>query len=260
MLRSLLTVQNLCVSYLSVKDHGHAFPVLDQISVEISRGRTLGIVGESGSGKTTLGRAIMHLVPITSGKIYYADHEIGALEEKDFFPYRKKIQMIFQDPFGSLDPRMTVQQILLEPLRIHFKHFSKAQYQNRIRELLEQVQLPTSALNRHTHEFSGGQRQRIGIARALAVEPELLICDEPVSALDVSIQAKIVNLLKDLQQQLNLTYLFISHDLAIVHHISDAIVVLHHGRTVEQISKHDFCSHPHTPYTQQLIQSVPEIE
>lgn len=232
---------------------------LDNVSLHLSYGETLGIVGESGSGKTTLGRSIIRLVPIDSGEIYFNDRCISALSDNEFFPYRKKIQMIFQDPFDSLNHRMTVEQILREPLDIHFKHLSKKQKYLRILDLLEKVHLPKNCLKHYPHEFSGGQCQRIGIARALSVEPQLLICDEPVSALDVSIQSQIVNLLKDLQEQLGLSYLFISHDMAIVRYISDAVAVIHHGKIVEYDSVKNIYNNPKDDYTKKLLSSVPEI-
>ena len=254
----LLAVDRLCVSYFdsSIKKNNYA---VNQVSFQLKQRETLGIVGESGSGKTSLGRAIIRLAPITSGTISFKGQPIVALSAGQFFPYRKKIQMIFQDPFGSLNPRMTLETILKEPLEIHFKHFSQQQQHKRILELLDQVHLPKTALKRYPSEFSGGQRQRIGIARALAVEPELLICDEPVSALDVSIQAQIINLLVELQKELSLTYLFISHDMAIVRHISDHVAVMQNGRFVEQAPTETLYTHPQHPYTQTLLNSIPEI-
>lgn len=193
---------------------------VDGVSFYIKRGETLGLVGESGCGKTTAGRTIMRLYEPTEGEIIYEGTDIAKLSQKDFIPYRKKIQMIFQDPYASLDPRMTVSDIIGEPLDIH-RIASGKERQDRIFELLETVGLGKNHANRYPHEFSGGQRQRIGIARALAVLPELIICDEPISALDVSIQAQIVNMLEDLQNDIGLTYLFIAHDLSMVRHISD---------------------------------------
>jgi ABC-type uncharacterized transport system, duplicated ATPase component len=209
---------------------------VDGISFEVPRGKTVGLVGESGSGKTTTGRAISRLVPISSGEISYEGRVLNGLSGREFLPYRKKLQVIFQDPFGSLNPRMTIFSIIAEPLDIHFKQWSRSQKQERVAELLEKVGLNTDLMQRYPHQFSGGQRQRIGIARALAVEPEFIICDEPVSALDVSVQAQIVNLLQDLQEELGLTYLFIAHDLAVVEHISDEVLVMTEGKIVEQAS------------------------
>ena len=259
----LLSIDKLCVSYQKagsrVFGRKSKHLVLDSVSLKLASGKTLGIVGESGSGKTTLGRAIIKLVPIDSGEMYFEDRCISALKDKEFFPYRKKIQMIFQDPFDSLNPRMTIEQILHEPIDIHFKEISKEKKRLRIFDLLDKVCLPKTCLTRYPHEFSGGQRQRIGIARALSVEPRLLICDEPVSALDVSIQAQIVNLLKDLQEQLGLSYLFISHDMAIVRYISDSVAVVHNGKVVEYNSAENVYNHPKDAYTQKLLSAVPEI-
>lgn len=257
----LLTVDRLSVNYFNLfsKFSSKKCYAVNQVSFEIKEKETLGIVGESGSGKTSLGRAIIRLAPMTSGNIYFRNSLISQLSTRQFFPYRKKIQMIFQDPFDSLNPNMTLEAILKEPLEIHFKQLTKQQQQKRILELLDQVCLPKNALNRYPNEFSGGQRQRIGIARALAVEPELLICDEPVSALDVSIQAQIINLLVDLQKQLSLTYLFISHDMAIVRHVSNSVAVMKNGCLVEQGSADKIYTQPQHPYTKALLASVPEI-
>lgn len=257
----LLAVDKLCVSYLDVSKQsiGKFNSVVKKVSFCLKQKETLGIVGESGSGKTSLGRAIIRLAPIISGNIFFKGQPIATLSTCQFFPYRKKIQMIFQDPFGSLNPRMTLERILQEPLEIHFKHFSQRQQYKRILELLDQVHLPKTALKRYPNEFSGGQCQRIGIARALAVEPELLICDEPVSALDVSIQAQIINLLVELQKELSLTYLFISHDMAIVRHISDYVAVMQNGYFIEQAPTETLYTHPQHPYTQTLLNSIPEI-
>ena len=229
---------------LSVRDLQVHFPIkggvlqrtvdyvraVDGVSFDVPRGKTVGLVGESGSGKTTTGRAIARLVPITAGTIAYEGQDLAHLSRSAFFEYRKKIQVIFQDPFGSLNPRMTIYSIIAEPLDIHFKDWSKAQKIARVADLLEKVGLSADFMQRYPHQFSGGQRQRIGIARALAVEPEFIICDEPVSALDVSVQAQIVNLLQDLQEELGLTYLFIAHDLAVVEHISDEVLVMTEGK------------------------------
>ncbi len=239
-----------------VVDHVRA---VDEVSFVVRRGTTVGLVGESGSGKTTIGKAIVKLVPVTSGSILYDGRDISALSLRAFFPYRKKIQVIFQDPFNSLNPRMTVAAILGEPLEIHFPELNTAGQRERAAELLQKVGLKPEHLDRYPHEFSGGQRQRIGIARALAVEPELIICDEPVSALDVSVQAQIVNLLQDLHQELGLTYLFIAHDLAVVEHISDAVLVIKEGRIVEQATAEEIYRNPHHPYTRRLLAAVPRL-
>ena len=232
---------------------------VDGIDFSVPRGKTVGLVGESGSGKTTTGRAIARLVPATAGSVRYDGVDLVGLSNRAFFPYRKQIQVIFQDPFGSLNPRMTVFSIIAEPLEIHFKGWSRAEKEARVAELLERVGLDSSYMRRYPHQFSGGQRQRIGIARALAVEPTFIICDEPVSALDVSVQAQIVNLLQDLQEALGLTYLFIAHDLAVVEHISDEVLVMHEGRLVEQASAEAIYENPQHPYTRKLLAAVPRL-
>ena len=232
---------------------------VDGISFDVHRGKTVGLVGESGSGKTTTGRAIARLVPITAGSVRYEGRDLATLSRRDFFAYRKKIQVIFQDPFGSLNPRMTIYSIIAEPLDIHFKDWSKSQKQARVVDLLEQVGLSAEFMQRYPHQFSGGQRQRIGIARALAVEPDFIVCDEPVSALDVSVQAQIINLLQDLQDELGLTYLFIAHDLAVIEHISDHVLVMTEGKIVEQASAEEIYSNPQHPYTVKLLEAVPQV-
>ncbi|MDR2462324.1 MAG: ATP-binding cassette domain-containing protein, partial [Verrucomicrobiales bacterium] len=216
-------------------------------------------VGESGSGKSTIGKSIVQLVSISGGEIAYDGVTVSGLRGREFLPYRKRIQMIFQDPYNSLNPRMTVEQIIGEPLDIHFKKMSGARRRARIGELLELVGLQKSHAARYPHEFSGGQRQRIGIARALAVEPEFIICDEPVSALDVSVQAQIVNLLQDLQQRLGLTCLFISHDLAVVEHLCDYVLVLNEGKIVEHGKPEQIYQSPRHSYTRKLLDAVPQI-
>jgi peptide/nickel transport system ATP-binding protein/oligopeptide transport system ATP-binding protein len=232
---------------------------LDEVSLQIEKGTTLGLVGESGSGKTTLGRVIVRLVDPTSGLVRYNGQEISSLKGAELRPYRKKIQMVFQDPYNSLNPRLRIGTILAEPLEIHFPQMSASDRTARVTELLRLVGLDPTHASRFPHEFSGGQRQRIGIARALAVEPEFIICDEPVSALDVSVQAQIVNLLMDLQEKFNLTYLFIAHDLAVVEHVSDQIAVLEHGKLVEQGSSEKITTQPTHPYTQRLLASIPSL-
>jgi peptide/nickel transport system ATP-binding protein/oligopeptide transport system ATP-binding protein len=258
---------------LSVRDLKVHFPVkggvlqrtvdlvkaVDGISFDVPRGKTVGLVGESGSGKTTTGRAISRLVPITAGSVHYENRDLATLSRRDFFAYRKKIQVIFQDPFGSLNPRMTIYSIIAEPLDIHFKEWSKSQKQARVADLLEKVGLTAEFMQRYPHQFSGGQRQRIGIARALAVEPDFIVCDEPVSSLDVSVQAQIINLLQDLQDELGLTYLFIAHDLAVVEHISDQVLVMTEGKIVEQASAAQIYSNPQHPYTAKLLEAVPQL-
>jgi oligopeptide transport system ATP-binding protein len=230
------------------------------VSFSISPGKTLGLVGESGSGKTTVGKAVLRLVPITSGTIRLAATDITTLPESRFRPFRRQAQMIFQDPFGSLNPRWNILGIINEPLKIHFPELNRSQREERVVQLLRKVGLSPNSLRRFPHEFSGGQRQRIGIARALAVEPKLIVCDEAVSALDVSVQAQIVNLLQDLQQELGLSYLFISHDLAVVEHISHDVVVMYRGKIVEKADAASIYRHPQHEYTRNLLASVPSVD
>jgi peptide/nickel transport system ATP-binding protein/oligopeptide transport system ATP-binding protein len=230
------------------------------VSFNVPSGKTVGLVGESGSGKTTIGMAILRLVPITSGNILFRGTDITTLSQKAFRPLRRQIQMIFQDPFGSLNPRWNILKTVTEPLRVHFPALNLSQREDRAAELLRKVGLKPELLRRYPHEFSGGQRQRIGIARALAVEPALIVCDEPVSALDVSVQAQIVNLLADLQSELGITYLFIAHDLAVVEHISDEVVVLCRGEVVEAASAEMLYREPKHEYTRNLLASVPTLD
>jgi oligopeptide transport system ATP-binding protein len=259
----LLTVRDLQVYFpvqsgllQRVTDHVRA---VDGVSFSIKRGTTVGLVGESGSGKTTIGRAIVRLNTITAGEILYTEKSLRPLTAKQFWPYRKKIQMIFQDPFNSLNPRLRIETIIGESLEIHFPSMNRNDRRARVIDLLQKVGLAANHIDRYPHEFSGGQRQRIGIARALAVEPELIICDEPVSALDVSVQAQIVNLLQDLQEEMGLTYLFIAHDLAVVEHISDEVLVMHHGKIVEAASAESIYENPQHEYTKKLLAAVPSL-
>jgi peptide/nickel transport system ATP-binding protein/oligopeptide transport system ATP-binding protein len=259
----LLDIQNLSVHFpirsgLLQRPTG-VVKALDNVSLKIEKGSTLGLVGESGSGKTTMGRVIVRLVDPTSGSVSYQGEKISTLSGSSLRPYRKKIQMVFQDPYNSLNPRLRIGTILAEPLEIHFPQMSASDRSERVSELLRLVGLDPAHARRFPHEFSGGQRQRIGIARALAVEPEFIICDEPVSALDVSVQAQIVNLLMDLQEKLDLTYLFIAHDLAVVEHVSDQIAVLEHGKLVEEGPSELITTHPTHPYTQRLLSSIPSL-
>jgi oligopeptide/dipeptide ABC transporter ATP-binding protein len=229
---------------------------VDGVSLSIARGETVGLVGESGCGKSTLGRAIMRLYEPTSGRVVFDGRDITRLPDSQLRPVRERMQMVFQDPFASLNPRHSVGRIVGEPIRVHGSA-SRREVSQRVRELLSVVGLPPDAGNRYPHEFSGGQRQRIGLARALALNPDLLVCDEPVSALDVSIQAQIINLLEELQQRLDLTYLFIAHDLAVVRHISDRIVVMYLGKVVEIAPADDLYDNPLHPYTITLLSAIP---
>ena len=226
------------------------------VSLEIAKGETLGLVGESGCGKSTLGRAIMQLVRPAGGKVLFDGVDLCHLSESELRPYRRRIQMVFQDPFSSLNPRLTVGQAVAEPIIVHGLA-PKGEIAANVAELFALVGLSPGVLGRYPHEFSGGQRQRVGIARALAARPELLICDEPVSALDVSIQAQIVNLFEQLRGTLGLAYLFVSHDLAVVRHLSDRIAVMYLGRIVEVASKDDLYRRPTHPYTRLLIETIP---
>nr|WP_239102666.1 oligopeptide/dipeptide ABC transporter ATP-binding protein [Actinoplanes siamensis] len=235
---------------------GHVHAV-DGVSLTIGRGETYGLVGESGCGKSTLGRGLLRLVEPTSGRITFDGTDVRALKGEQMRLFRRRIQMVFQDPMSSLDPRQSVESLLVEGLRAHGLHRDRAAVRDRLRSTLDSVGLPASALTRYPHEFSGGQRQRIGIARALVLGPELIVADEPVSALDVSIQAQVVNLLGDLQDSLGLTYLVIAHDLAVVRHISDTIGVMYLGALVEEADGDRLYERPLHPYTRALLSAVP---
>jgi peptide/nickel transport system ATP-binding protein len=239
----------------SVIDH---FKAVDGVSFDVRKGRTLGLVGESGCGKTTLGRTLLRLIEPTSGQILWKGQDITHIGAEEMRKLRRQMQIIFQDPYASLNPRMTVGAAIIEPMQIHKIGASKGERRDRAASLLEKVGLPATALHRYPHEFSGGQRQRICIARALAVEPEFIICDESVSALDVSIQAQILNLLLDLQDDMNLTYIFISHDLAVVKFIADDVLVMNEGKVVEMADAEEIYKNPRDPYTQRLLSAIPK--
>ncbi|HEX7974584.1 MAG TPA: oligopeptide/dipeptide ABC transporter ATP-binding protein [Anaerolineales bacterium] len=229
---------------------------VDGISFDVKKGETFGLVGESGCGKTTAGRTILQLYRPTAGSVYFKDVDLVKLKGEDLRHMRRNMQMIFQDPYASLNPRMTVGDIISEPLVVHELAHGKA-IQERVDELLNLVRLSKGFAARYPHEFSGGQRQRIGIARSLALDPDFIVCDEPISALDVSIQAQVINLLEDLQEKLGLTYLFIAHDLSVVRHISDRVAVMYLGILAELASRDELYSHPLHPYTQALLSAVP---
>jgi len=252
----LLEVKNL-KKYFPVKTgmfHVNHVKAVDDVSFFIRRGETFGLVGESGCGKTTLGRTVLRLTEPTGGELIYDGKDIT---KEEMLPYRRRMQIIFQDPYASLDPRMTVGDIVGEPLDIHGLYSSVQERREKINTLLSTVGLNTEHANRFPHEFSGGQRQRIGIARALAVDPEFIVCDEPISALDVSIQAQVINMLEDLQQEKHLTYLFIAHDLSIVKHISSRIGVMYLGHLVEVADSRSLYASPLHPYTQTLLSAIP---
>ncbi len=259
----ILEVRDLKV-YFAVRD-AKAWPwtpsrtlkAVDGVSFEIRAGETLGVVGESGCGKSTLARAILNLIPATAGSIRWMGHEMNGASKREGLAVRKDVQMIFQDPLASLDPRMTISQIIAEPLRTHRPDMPDAEVMQRVQAMMQKVGLAQQQINRYPHEFSGGQCQRIGIARALVLEPKLIICDEPVSALDVSIQAQIINLLKELQKSMGLALIFIAHDLAVVKHISNRILVMYLGHEMEVAQKRALYASPRHPYTRALLSAIP---
>ncbi|HHZ14176.1 MAG: ABC transporter ATP-binding protein [Caldicoprobacterales bacterium] len=254
--RPLIEVKNL-KQYFPVSDglfRTKYVKAVDDVSFYINKGETLGLVGESGCGKTTTGRSLLRLYEPTGGKIFYDGEDIT---HADMMPYRRKMQIVFQDPYASLNPRMTIADIVGEPIDIHKLAHSKKERSERIMEMLDRVGLNSEHANRYPHEFSGGQRQRVGIARALAVDPEFIVCDEPVSALDVSIQAQIVNMFEELQEEMGLTYLFIAHDLSVVKHISNRIGVMYLGKLVELAESYELTFHSVHPYTRSLISAIP---
>ncbi len=259
---SILTIENLKVHFPLKKSwiwqQTRFVKAVDGVSFAVKKGETLGIVGESGCGKSTLIRAVVGLVHATEGKVVWAGRDLTALKhKKSWQPVRKEIQMIFQDPFASLNPRITIGNIIAEPLRVHEPHLSKEERRSRVEEMMRRVGLSPMHINRYPHQFSGGQCQRVGIARALILKPSILVCDEPVSALDVSIQAQVVNLLKELQQSLGLTILFIAHNLSVIKHISDRIMVMYLGNLMEVGESRALCDRPAHPYTKALLSAVP---
>ncbi|MEG1256504.1 dipeptide ABC transporter ATP-binding protein [Clostridium sp.] len=257
---NLVEIKNLCKYFHTKKSifnkNKGVLKAVDGVSLSIKKGETLGLVGESGCGKTTLGRTLLKLYNPTAGEIIYNEDKLEKLSSKQMLPYRKKMQMIFQDPYASLNPRLTVGDIIGEPLDI-YKLCKGKEREEKIKYFLDKVGLDPNHINRYPHEFSGGQRQRIGIARSLAVNPEFIVCDEPISALDVSIQAQIINMIEDLQNDFGLTYLFIAHDLSMVKHISNRVGIMYLGKLVEIAESNEVYSRPIHPYTNALLSAIP---
>ena len=253
-MNTILEVKNLKKYFNTPKGLLHA---VDGVSFKIDKGNTLGIVGESGCGKSTLGRVILHLLEATDGEIFYKGEDITKVNNEKFRELRQEMQIIFQDPFSSLNPRMTVSEIIKEPLIIHKVLKDKVAIDKKVNQLMDTVGIADRLVNTYPHELDGGRRQRIGIARALALNPSFIVCDEPVSALDVSIQAQVLNLMQDLQKELDLTYMFITHDLSVVKHISNDILVMYLGQLVEKADSKDLFKHPLHPYTKALLSAIP---
>lgn len=249
---SLLSVRSLCVSFPTPRGTVRA---VDNVSLDVDAGETVGLVGESGCGKSTLGKAVIRLVPISDGRVFVGGKDITSISDRELKASRQQVQMIFQDPYGSLNPRHTVGAIIGQPLSV--AGWARKDIADRVASLMEKVGLPVAAQSRYPHEFSGGQRQRIGIARALSLSPKVLICDEPVSALDVSVRAQVINLLKDLQQDMGVSYLFISHDLSVVEYVADRLMVMYLGRLVESGKSEDIWNAPAHPYTRALLGAAP---
>lgn len=250
----LLETKHLKKYFETSKGQLHA---VDDVNLQIEHGKTLGIVGESGCGKSTLGRVLLHLLDSTEGQILFEGKDITKVGKKELKELRKDMQMIFQDPYASLNPRLTVSEIIGEPLRIYKINKSKKEYEQKVSELMQVVGLTEKVANFYPHELDGGRRQRIGVGRALALQPKFIVCDEPVSALDVSIQAQILNLMQDLQKEFNLTYIFVTHDLSVVKHISDSICVMYLGVVVEKCSTKELFQQQYHPYTQALLSAIP---
>ncbi|MEX0332090.1 MAG: ABC transporter ATP-binding protein [Puniceicoccaceae bacterium] len=251
----ILACRDICLGYPTQKGWK---AVVHDVSFEVIAGQTVALVGESGSGKSTIAKALVKLIPVKSGSVFLEGEEVAPLDPAAFRPYRKTVQLVFQDPWQALNPRLNAGQLLAEPLLLHFPGLTKKDIRAKTEQLLKDVQLPTSIRSRYPSELSGGQRQRLLLARALAVEPDFLICDEPVSALDVSIQAQLLKLLQELKERRGLTLLFISHDLAVVQQVADRVMVLQEGRSVEWESVEELFANPTHPYTRMLIEACPK--